>query len=154
MLVLHIRNLDTNALARKVYEEQKSRKWPGLAQETVDICQELSIENCNVTLLNKGKYVQILQEALHRMNEEKLRIVAKGKSERINTEEYGRKKYLERKIFLMFVISTELGLAYNLLQGTTKMTKDLPNQAGYADVKRQGRTSHTWFPDSVKCLEI
>ena len=60
----------------------------------------------------------------------------------------------KEKIYLMSKISTEIGLAYKLLQGTIKKTKDLPNQAGYADVKNLGKTRHTWFLDSVKFLEI
>ena len=66
LLVLHIRNLDTSTLARQVYEEQKSMEWPGLALETANICKELSIEDCNLTSISKGKYVKILQEALHK----------------------------------------------------------------------------------------
>ena len=38
--------------------------------------------------------------------------------------------------------------------GNYKNDKNVPNQAGYADVKNLGRTSHTWFLDSVKFLEI
>ena len=60
----------------------------------------------------------------------------------------------KEKIYLMFEISIELDLAYKLLWGTLKMTKDLPKQAGYVDVKNLGRTSHIWFLDSVKFLEI
>ena len=102
LIVFHIRNLDPSTLARKVYEEQKSMQWPGLAQETTVICQELAIEDCNYTSINKEKFVKILQEALHKINEEKLRNSAKGKCDRIGTEKYGRKEYLER-IFLFDV---------------------------------------------------
>ena len=97
LLVLHIRNLEENTLAKTVYEEQKSKKWPGLAQETANICRELGIEDCNFTLMSKGKYVKILQEALHKKNEEMLRIFAKGKCERTSSEKYGRKEYIEEK---------------------------------------------------------
>ena len=84
-------------LARKVYDEQKSMQWPGLAQETTNICKALSIEDCNFTSMCKGKYVKLLQEALHKKNEEKLRILAKGKCERIISENYGRKDYIDKK---------------------------------------------------------
>ena len=69
----------------------------GLACETASICSELSIEDCNTTLLDKVAYGKILTEALHKKNEEKLRFFAKGKCERINKEEYGRKDYINKK---------------------------------------------------------
>ena len=97
LLVLHLRNLDETTLARKVYEEQKLMQWPGLVKETSNICKELYIEDCNYTTVQKGKYCQILQDALHKKNEEKLRGLAKGKCERISGETYGRKEYMDRK---------------------------------------------------------
>ena len=97
LMVLHIRNLEESTLAKRVYEEQKCNNWPGLAQETENICRALTIEDCNSTSMSKGKYVKILQEALHKKNEEMLRIFAKGKCERISSEKYGRKEYIEKK---------------------------------------------------------
>ena len=91
MLIIHIRSLDENALARRVYEEQKKNSWPGLASETSLLCQTLSIEDCNLTKLGKTSYRKILLPACHKKNEEKLRNFAKGKCERINHEEYGKK---------------------------------------------------------------
>ena len=44
MMVLHIRLLGKETLARNIYEEQKVKKWPGLAQESKVICAELEIE--------------------------------------------------------------------------------------------------------------
>ena len=49
MLVLHIRNLKGNTLAKQIYEEQKKLNWPGLADESKAICLELDIEDCNST---------------------------------------------------------------------------------------------------------
>ena len=37
MLILHVRKLDPFSLARRIYEEQLNRKWPGLAREGVEI---------------------------------------------------------------------------------------------------------------------
>ena len=56
MLVLHIRGLGENTLARKIYEEQKLNNWPGLIVESRTICKKLNIEDCNVTNLSKKHY--------------------------------------------------------------------------------------------------
>ena len=97
MLVLHIRNLKETILAKQIYEEQKKFNWPGLAAETANICLELNIEDCNSTKTNKNDYKQILIKACHLKNEEKLRALGRGKCERIQLEEYGKKSYLKKK---------------------------------------------------------
>ena len=65
LLVLHIRNLTENSLARQIYEEQKKLNWPGLAAETAAICLELNIEDCNSTKMSKCDYKQIVVRACH-----------------------------------------------------------------------------------------
>ena len=44
-------------------------------------------------------YGKILNTALHKQNEEKLWILAMGKCERINKNEYGRKDYINKNFF-------------------------------------------------------
>ena len=97
LLVLHIRSLDDNTIAKQVYLEQIKHNWPGLAKETNSICKELKIEDCNVTSQTQDQYRIMLTEACHRMNENTLRLQAKGKCERISFEEYGKKSYLQKK---------------------------------------------------------
>ena len=97
MLVMHIRSLEENTLANQIYEEQKKMHWPGLATETYNICLELNIEDCNSTMVTKSEYRKIVIQACHRKNEEKLRALARGKCDRINHEEYGKKQYLSKK---------------------------------------------------------
>ena len=58
------------------------------------MCQALDIEDCNIRKLGKKIYRKILIEACHRKNEANLRTHAKGKCERINYEQYGKKEYL------------------------------------------------------------
>ena len=65
LLVLHLRNLDENSIARQIYKEQKSQQFPGLAMETKLICQNLNIEDCNKTLLDKTYYIKVVTKALH-----------------------------------------------------------------------------------------
>ena len=100
MLILHIRNLETRAIARKIYEEQKEKNWPGLVAETEEICKELKIESVNTTTQSKKNYRKMVTEASHKLNEERLRKEAenKVKCQRIMKEPYGRKKYIDGKI--------------------------------------------------------
>ena len=97
MLIIHIRNMDIDTLARRVYEEQKVQKWPGLATETASFCQILGIEDCNLTKLSKALYRQILVKACHSKNEQNLRSKATGKCVRIKEEKYGQKSYIQQK---------------------------------------------------------
>ena len=97
LLVLHLRNLDENSIASHIFKEQKSRQFPGLAMETKLICQNLNIRECNETLLDKTYYIKIGTQALHKQNEQMLRLLAQGKCERINSEEYGKKEYISSK---------------------------------------------------------
>ena len=79
---------------------RSDHKWPGLACETTSICSELGIEDCNTTHLDKVAYGRILTEAIHKKNEEKLRFFARGKCERINKEDYGRKRLHKQEKYI------------------------------------------------------
>ena len=79
MLILHIRRLGDNTLAKKVYQEQMTNSWPGLAKETEDICTWLGVESVHATLLDSQDYRKKVTEACHRVNEQRLRKVATGK---------------------------------------------------------------------------
>ena len=94
LLVLYIRNLEEKTLARQIYEEQKRNKWPDLATETANICQDLKIQDCNITTMNITRYKQLVNNALHYKNEERLRLLGQGKCARILTEDYGKKEYI------------------------------------------------------------
>ena len=97
LFVLYLRNLDEETLASRVYTEQKIQKWPGLAAETLKICETLHIEDVNETKLNISVYKKNISEALHTKNEEKLRLLGLGKCGRLATESYGKKQYLASK---------------------------------------------------------
>ena len=98
MIIMHLRSLDKDTLANQIYEEQKNNKWPGLYEETRSICEELQIEDCNLTRLSKQSYKEIALAACHRKNEETLRLIAtEGKCSRISGEEYGRKAYMRNQ---------------------------------------------------------
>ena len=99
MLVMYIRNLEGGSLAKLIYKEQKSKNWPGLVEETKNICEKLKIENVHETKLCTKEYRKIVIEACHLENEKMIREKAKGKQKcnRIIEEEYGRKDYISNK---------------------------------------------------------
>ena len=97
MFVLHLRSLPDGSLAKQIYNEQKQKKWPGLASETDVICRSMDIPNCNETNMDKSLYKKLVIEACHRENEKQLRLQAKGKCERLSYEEYGKKEYISKK---------------------------------------------------------
>ena len=98
LIVLHIRSLDKESLANRVYMKQKEENWPGLAKETQKICEELNIEDCNLTLLSKKEYKIILTKACHIQNETTLRATdSEVKCYRIKEEPYGKKSYTQSK---------------------------------------------------------
>jgi hypothetical protein len=44
MMIDHIKNRDDSTLAKQVWQEQIAQKWPGLAREVSQICDELGID--------------------------------------------------------------------------------------------------------------
>ena len=110
-MVLHIRKLEENSIAKSIYEEQKLKQWPGLARETKNICTVLNIPDCNETRIGKPDYILIVREAINRKNESMLRLLAVGKCQRIVGEDYGKKQYISKNIYLLCDCSIELGSA-------------------------------------------
>ena len=99
LLVLHFRYLDQESLAHRVYLEQLAMRWPGLASEVEQICEQLNIENVNTTRQSKYDYKKILSRACHLKNEHILRNLSEGKEKcaRMANEAYGQKDYIGNK---------------------------------------------------------
>ena len=98
MMIIHIRSLDEEDSARKVYEEQRKNKWPGLAKETAIICDQLGIEDCNETRLSKSEYRKLVTAACHIQNEASIRKEASEKKcWRIKEEKYGINDYVRNQ---------------------------------------------------------
>ena len=99
MMILHIRGLKEDSLTKKIWREQLTMEWPGLAKECSEICQKLKIDNCNETELKKKDYRSQDLSACHLENERRLRqaMEDKDKCARIGTETYGRKLYFNSK---------------------------------------------------------
>ena len=58
MLLLRIKSQDPSSLARQIYEEGKSRCWPGLGKEVSQICSEIGIPDVNDVLVTKADVKQ------------------------------------------------------------------------------------------------
>ena len=102
MMILHMRSLGNEALARKVYEQQKENQWPGLAREAKRICEELGIEDVNNTIKSKKEFKELVKDACLVKDECNLRKLAEKskKCERIIEEGFGKKKYFtEQSIY-------------------------------------------------------
>ena len=69
----------------------------GQDKQKGDICQILMLQDCNETNLGKSEYLILVREALHKKNENMLRLLATGKCERIIREDYGKKQYISTK---------------------------------------------------------
>ena len=78
MLAFHITRLDKDSLARKVYDEQVENSWPDLAKEVEKICQDLSVENVNVTKLSSKIYRAKVLKAQARAREDFFKFHASG----------------------------------------------------------------------------
>jgi hypothetical protein len=100
LLVLHLRGLGEETLASQIYREQVDKEWPGLAQETRDICLKLNIDDCNKTNLNKQEFKKILNNALILKDEELVRNQAEGKQkcQKIMKDPYGKKPYISQNV--------------------------------------------------------
>ena len=61
-----------------------------------DICNKLTVQTVNSTKLSSKAYRREVEEACHKLNEERLRKQVEGKTkcERINTENYGKMSYI------------------------------------------------------------
>ena len=99
MMILSIRGLEEETIARRVLDQQQNKGLPGMAAETKQICSELGIEDCNQTRLNRKDYKEILDRACRAEDEKLLRAQAEGKSkcDRMMNDKYGKKEYLSSK---------------------------------------------------------
>ena len=69
MTIHHIKNMTENSLARKVWVEQVSNQWPGLALEVKGICEELGIPDVNKADLTKNEVKKLVTTACKEKDE-------------------------------------------------------------------------------------
>ena len=96
-LISHIKNMDEKSLASQIYREQIENDWPGLAKEAKEICEDLGIEDVNISTMTKSEFKRLTMGAIEAKNESILRELAqeKTKCKNIMKEDYGRKKYVD-----------------------------------------------------------
>ena len=71
------------------------KKWPGLAREVEEICNEPKIESVHSSGLEEQDFRVVVTNACHKMNEKRIRKHAEGKEKctKISNETYGKKRY-------------------------------------------------------------
>jgi hypothetical protein len=97
MLIRHIKSMDSNTLAKQVYEEQVRYGWPGLAKEVSSICQELGIEDTNTTSGGKAAVKRALDTACEKLNEIELKEKMGSKTLKLKSEDCNLKDYMNYK---------------------------------------------------------
>ena len=83
-------------MARRVWEDQRSFRWPGLSREVREICNKLGLEDANTTRMSKKEYRRHITTMCHLENEKRLRkaMENKDKCAIILEDGYGRKPYV------------------------------------------------------------
>ena len=61
-MVMAIKEMGPEFLARRVFEEQLRQGFPGLSQEVATICEEIGVEDVNVNPLGKGHLSKAIRE--------------------------------------------------------------------------------------------
>ena len=73
MMILHVRHMPNDCLAKKIYDEQLEYDWPGLVKESRDICRKLEIEDVNETPMMKKGYKKAIKEAARIFDDKELK---------------------------------------------------------------------------------
>ena len=99
MLINHVKQLDNKTLAKQIYDQQVENKWPGLAEETKEICERLNITDINLTPFDKYELKDVIKNAVKREDEVKMRNEMEGKTKTKNlvTESFSLKSYFNEK---------------------------------------------------------
>ena len=86
ILLMRIRNHDQDTLCRQIYEEGKSKGWPGLANEVTDICNRINIPDVNETFVPKSVVKKAIRN--HHYKELKEEIASMKKLDPIKDEDF------------------------------------------------------------------
>ena len=118
-LVVHLKKLNDDALAKQVYEEQLKHGWPGLVSEAQDLCRKINLPDISTKTRKEIKltWKNNIRRAVEEINGKELEeeIQRTDKYQKLNemkTEKYGQKEYLEEmdlnKARLFFRIRTRM----------------------------------------------
>ena len=99
-LVVHLKQLDEDSLAKQVFDEQIRHNWPGLAKEAKDICQKWKMDNVTreeEEVKSKKMWKRIIQMKAKEEEGRELREKMKKyqKLQDVIEEDYGKKSYLD-----------------------------------------------------------
>ena len=85
-LLMRIRNHNEDALCKQIYEQGKSKGWPGLSKEVSKICEIINIPDVNETVLPKP----VIKRAVfkHHYDEMKEEVNKMRKLEKIKDEDF------------------------------------------------------------------
>jgi hypothetical protein len=97
LLIHHIKNMEEGALAKQVYSEQIENGWPGLAREVTGICEELGIEDVNLSNISKCALKNMLEKACQVKDEKELLSKMGNKTEKLKEENVKMKNYMNSK---------------------------------------------------------
>ena len=95
-LLMRIRNHSEDTLCRQIYEEGKSKGWPGLGQEVKEICEIINIPDVNEVSLPKT----VIKKAVfdHHYTEMKAEVMSMKKLDQIKNDDLSQVQgYFENK---------------------------------------------------------
>ena len=90
-MIMAIKEMGPNFLARKVYKEQLRQGFPGLAQEVTMICREVGLDDGNLSTLTKGQVSTAIRE---HHKEEMVREMGKKMEDLVDSEMGKVKEYM------------------------------------------------------------
>jgi hypothetical protein len=130
-LVFHIRNMNDEALAKKIYIHQLKYGWPGLVRESIKICEELGIPDVTVVKATAKELKIMVKEACRIKDEKELkeRINNMEKLELVKKEDTRRKKYIE---------TMTLSESRIMFQYRTRTIKNAGNYKNWGKFKDEG----------------
>ena len=129
MLINHIKNSDDKTLAKQVYNEQVENGWPGLVEETSNICERLNISDINKTPFDKFELRDVVKKATKREDEQRMRAEMEGrtKTKDLVTESFSLKSYFKEKSLAMTREVFRIRTNMNELRGNFKHDKKYKN---------------------------
>ena len=66
LLLIRVQNLEEGSLAKKIYEQAETNRWPGLGRDVQEICHQINIPNINTHKISKSD----IQKAIYKSHYE------------------------------------------------------------------------------------
>ena len=152
-MVMALRMMDKEFLARQIYDEQVMQGWPGLSREVAEICAQLGLPDANIVRVTKAQ----VDKAIKEYNKQEIREVMAKKYKKLDDLVEGEdgllKEYMRIKNIaesrIMFRIRTKMLNLKDNMRGQFKTnldcracnTREIESQThvlsctGYADIR-------------------